>query len=200
MALRDSLMRVASSEVALRTDIHSIYSSSDPVRFKDLTSIRRTAGERMISKLLQTVNRDALCTCAEALRDRIKCTLNLPTADKAYFNSDILGGCNYHGLIVFDNRKTWLARFRLPNHNEPPLHERSFDRRSEFATYRVLAKTAVPVPAVYDVADDGDSMNPVGAGYILLEKLLGKPLAWYKANQAQKEPFLSLASRHLHQP
>lgn len=126
---------------------------------------------------------------AEALRDGIKCTVNLPPADQAYFNFDVLGSCNYHGSIVFEDGKIWLARFRLPNHNEPPLQERNFDRRSEFATYCFLARTAIPVPQVYDCADDNDPLNLVGAGYILLEKLAGKPLAWHEASVVQKERF-----------
>jgi hypothetical protein len=147
------------------------------------------AGEKMISRLLETINYDALRVRAETLRDGIKCTVNLPSADQAYFNFDVLGGRNYHGSIVFEDGKTWLARFRLPNHNEPPLQERNFDRRSEFATYCFLARTAVPVPEVYDCADDDDPMNLVGAGYILLEKLTGKPLAWHEASDVQKEKF-----------
>ena len=123
----------------------------------------------MISRLLETINSDALRLRAETLRDGIKCTVNLPSADQAYFNFDVLGGCNYHGSIVFEDGKTWLARFRLPNHNEPPLQERNFDGRSEFATYCFLAGTAVPVPEVYDFADDDDPMNLVGAEYVLLE-------------------------------
>jgi len=126
---------------------------------------------------------------AETLRDGIKCTVNLPSADQAYFNFDVLGGCNYHSSIMFEDGKTWLARFRLPNHNEPPLQEKNFDRRSEFATNCFLAGTAVPVPEVYDCADDDDPTNLVGAGYILLEKLAGKPLAWHEANEVQKEKF-----------
>lgn len=143
----------------------------------------------MISKLLATINPDTLRARAETLRDGIKCTVNLPFADQAYYNSDILGGRNYHGTIVFEDGKTWLARFRLPNHNEPPLQEKNFDRRSEFATYLFLAKTSVPVPEVYDCADDNDPANLVGAGYILLEKLPGKPLAWYEASEEQKDKF-----------
>ncbi|KAJ8128697.1 hypothetical protein O1611_g4937 [Lasiodiplodia mahajangana] len=143
----------------------------------------------MISRLLATINCDALCARAENLRNGINCTVDLPLANEAYFNFDVLGGCNYHGSIVFDDGKTWLARFRLPNHNEPPLQERNFDRRSEFETYCFLARTAVPVPEVYDCADDGDLTNLVGAGYILLEKLAGKPLAWHEASVVQKEKF-----------
>ncbi|RDL39399.1 Uncharacterized protein BP5553_03739 [Venustampulla echinocandica] len=165
-------------------DIHAIYVSGDPARLTDLNLVRRTAGENVISRLLETINCDALCARAETLRDGIKCTVNLPSADTAYFNFDVLGGCNYHGSIVFEDGKTWLARFRLPNHNEPPLQERNFDRCSEFATYRFLARTAVPVPEVYDCADDDDPINLVGAGYILLEKLAGKPLAWDEASDS----------------
>ncbi|KAI9835817.1 MAG: hypothetical protein M1837_003589 [Sclerophora amabilis] len=143
----------------------------------------------MISRLLQTVNGDALCYRAKALRDGQDCTIKMPTAEEALFNPDIVGGCNYHASIVFRDGVTWLARFRLPNHNCPQLRERNFDRRSEYATYRFLAAAAVPVPEVYDVADDADPTNAVGAGYLLFEKLPGRPVSWYEATQAQKETF-----------
>jgi hypothetical protein len=42
---------------------------------------------------------------------------------------------------------------------------------------------------VYGYAGDDDPMNLVGAGYILLEKLAGKPSAWHEANEVQKEMF-----------
>jgi hypothetical protein len=151
--------------------------------------IRRTAGERLISNLLKTINHEALCIRAETLRGGIKCVVQLPSADQAYFNHEVVGGCNYHASIVFEDGKTWLARFRLPNHNEPPLKERNFDRRSEFATYCFLAKATVPVSEVYECADDDDPSNPVGAGYILLEKLAGKPMEWYKASETHKVNF-----------
>ncbi|KAI9828543.1 MAG: hypothetical protein M1819_006600 [Sarea resinae] len=147
-----------------KQDIEAIYTSGDAAALRDLNSLRRTAGEKVISSLLKTINSDALGARAETLRDGIKCTVYLPSADQAYFNSDVLGGCNYHGSLVFEDGKTWLARFRLPNHNEPPLQERNSDRRSEFATYCFLARTAVPVPEVYDCADDDDPLNLVGAG------------------------------------
>ncbi|TRX96856.1 hypothetical protein FHL15_002162 [Xylaria flabelliformis] len=170
-------------------DIVAIYESGDRAKLQDLNSVRRKAGKEVISKLLATINCDALRARAETLRNGVKCTVNLPPPDQAYFNFEVHGGCNYHGSIVFEDGKTWLARFRLPNHNEPPLQERNFDRRSEFATYRFLAKTAIPVPQVYDCADDEDPMNLIGAGYILLEKLVGKPLEWHEASEVQKAKF-----------
>lgn len=69
------------------------------------------------------------------------------------------------------------------------MEERNFDRCSEFATYCFLAEADVPVPRVYDYADDEDPTNAVGAGYILVEKLAGKPLAWHEADQLQREKF-----------
>ncbi|KAJ2906478.1 hypothetical protein MKZ38_001459 [Zalerion maritima] len=141
----------------------------------------------MISALIDSINDDALRERAETLRHGMKCTVSLPVANQAYLNMDIVGGRNYHGLIVFEDGKAWLARFRLPNHNAPPVEERNFDRCSEFATYRFLAEAGVPVPRVYDCADDEDPSNTVGAGYILVEKLEGRPLAWHEVDQAQRE-------------
>jgi hypothetical protein len=141
----------------------------------------------MIANLLNSINADALRERATFLRDGINCTVNLPGARQACFNDEVVGGRNYHSSIVFEDGNIWLARFRLPNHNAPPLQERNFDRRGEFATYRYLAEASVPVPAVYDLADDDDPLNPVGAGYILLDKLAGRPLAWHEANEVQKE-------------
>jgi hypothetical protein len=130
----------------------------------------------------------------KTLRQGITCTVNLPSPRDAFCNPHILGGRNYHGSIEFEDGKTWLARFRLPNHNEPPPAERNFDRRSEFATYKFLAKTSIPIPEVYDWADDDDPVN-LGAKYILIEKLPGKPMAWHKASEAQKTKFSKQLSK-----
>lgn len=164
--------------------------SGDESRLRKLNASRRTAGEKIISALIDSIDGDALRERAETLRHGTKCTVTLPAANQAYLNTDIVGGRNYHGSIVFEDGQAWLARFRLPNHNAPPVEERNFDRRSEFATYRFLAEAAVPVPRVYDYADDEDPSNAVGAGYILVEKLAGKPLAWHEADQAQREKFM----------
>ncbi|PVH90461.1 hypothetical protein DM02DRAFT_665053 [Periconia macrospinosa] len=136
----------------------------------------------MISALIDSIDGNAFRKRAETLRG-IKCTVSLPAPYQAYLNMDIIGGRNYHGSIVFEDGKAWLARFRLPNHNAPLVEERNFDRCSEFSTYRFLAEADVPVPRVYDYANDEDLTNAVGAGYILVEKLAGKPLAWHEADQ-----------------
>ena len=40
---------------------------------------------------------------------------------------------------------------------------------------------------MFEVADDDDPENYVGAGYILLQKIRGNPMDWNKANDAQKD-------------
>ncbi|KAL2889320.1 Protein kinase-like (PK-like) [Ceratocystis lukuohia] len=90
----------------------------------------------MTSALIDSIDSDALRERAETLRHGMKCTVSLPPANEACFNMDVVERRNYHGSIVFEDGKAWLARYRLPNHNAPPVEERNFDRRSEFATYR----------------------------------------------------------------
>lgn len=143
----------------------------------------------MISQLLLTINSDQLRARATTLRSGVKCTVHLHAADIAYFNADILAGCNYHASVNFEDGINWLARFRLPNHNAPPPQEKNFDRRSEFATYVALANAGVPVPKVFDVADDHNPLNLIGAGYILMERISGKPLAQHEADPVQKKYF-----------
>ncbi|KAK2751868.1 hypothetical protein FQN54_008540 [Arachnomyces sp. PD_36] len=169
-------------------DIDSAIESEDPARLKALSSIRRSGGEAMIASLLARVNGDALKARVEALRG-VGCSVNLPTPDKAYYNQTICGGSNYHATLVFEDGLTWLARFRLPNHGEPPVEERNFDRRSEYAIYNYLAQAHVPAPKVFGIADDNDPENPVGAGYILLEKIPGSPMEWQGASEPQKTNF-----------
>lgn len=47
--------------------------------------------------------------------------------------------------------------------------------------------TSVPTPEIFDWACESDPGNPLGFGYILMEKLDGKPLDWPTATAAQRE-------------
>jgi Ser/Thr protein kinase RdoA (MazF antagonist) len=93
--------------------------------------------------------------------------------------------------IKFSDGVVWIARFRLLKINRPLITEKiNFDRASEVAVYRHLNQRAIPVPSVYDFAYDGDQNNPVGVGYILLEKLPGHPMDWSEASIEQKSHVL----------
>ncbi|KAJ5865219.1 uncharacterized protein N7529_007135 [Penicillium soppii] len=60
---------------------------------------------------------------------------------------------------------------------------------SEVSTLQFLSKTKVPVPAVFDF--NPDESNPVGVGYILMEKLPGKSLRWSLASPKQRQKVTS---------
>lgn len=144
-----------------------MYASEDASKIKDLNSPRRIAGEQLIFILLKTIDQNVLSTRLELLRDGKRYKFDLPLAHDTYFSFDIIGGCNHHGSIVFEDGKIWLARFRLLNRNEALLEEKTLDRRSEFAAYKFLANTATPVPHDYNIADDSDPQKLVRGGYIL---------------------------------
>ncbi|KAI9829013.1 MAG: hypothetical protein M1832_000036 [Thelocarpon impressellum] len=170
-------------------EVSDILVSQDPAQLEPLGQKRRAAGESVIARLLETIDAEALRARAESLRSGIRCTIKFPTPHETYHNVEVLGGRNYHASLTFADGQQWLARFRLPNHNYPPLKERNFDRRSEFAVYRFLATTSVPAPEAFAMADDDDPTNPVGAGYILLDKVPGKAMEWHEATDAQKDHF-----------
>lgn len=93
-----------------------------------------------------------------------------------------MGGMNYHIPVHFEDGVTWIARVRRFNATSPPANVRDYIVRSEVATLKFLEAPDIPTPRVYDFALD-DYMNPVGVGYILMEKLPGKSLRWSIATQ-----------------
>ncbi|KAK6948381.1 hypothetical protein Daesc_010147 [Daldinia eschscholtzii] len=101
----------------------------------------------------------------------------------------MMGGQNCHAEIMFDDNVKWLAQPRLSSASSPPLEARDYILRSEAATMTFLQKhTRIPSPRIYDWACESDPSNPLGrAGYILMEKMEGKPLDWQGTTELQKE-------------
>ena len=97
-----------------------------------------------------------------------------------------MGGMNYHIEVLFEDGVTWLARIRRSNATSPPAALRDHIMRSEVATLKFLEQTAVPAPKVYDFALERPD-NPVGVGFILMEKLPGRSLQWPDATELQKK-------------
>ena len=95
------------------------------------------------------------------------------------------GGQNCHLDVHFEDGTVWLARIRLNDPLLPPNATQHHIFMSEIATYKYLEETKVPVPKVHTYAFKSTS-NPVGASYVLMEKLAGKPLQWYDATPAQR--------------
>ena len=97
-----------------------------------------------------------------------------------------MGGMNYHIEVRFDDGITWIARIRRFNATSPPAALRDYIIKSEVATLMFLEPTSVPAPKVYDFALEHPD-NSVGVGFILMEKLPGKPLEWSIATQQQRK-------------
>ncbi|KAI9149442.1 kinase-like domain [Paramyrothecium foliicola] len=98
----------------------------------------------------------------------------------------VMGGMNYHVEVRFEDGISWLAQTRRFNATSPPPALRDFIIQSEVATLKFLEQTNVPAPTVYDFALDCPS-NPVGVGYILLEKLPGTSLRWSITTKQQRQ-------------
>ncbi|KAF8073780.1 hypothetical protein FPV67DRAFT_1576704 [Lyophyllum atratum] len=128
-----------------------------------------------ITALLSRVNVSALRERAAALR-QVDCTVPELSYDRES-RSLFMGGMNYHIPINFVDGVTWLCRIRRHSITSTPLAHQNRLILSEAATYRFLSsQTQIPVPEVHDCAIDSPS-NPVGVGYILMDKLEGTPLS-----------------------
>lgn len=100
----------------------------------------------------------------------------------------MMGGQNCHTEIVFSDGVVWIARFRLLRPKSLPLQIQDYILQSEVATMKDLeSHTKVPSPRVFDWACEPDPDNEVGVGFILMEKMPGKPLNWSVATPPQRE-------------
>ncbi|KAK3380340.1 hypothetical protein B0T24DRAFT_190915 [Lasiosphaeria ovina] len=140
---------------------------------------------RQMAGLCSKINGPELCRRASDMRSGIPCTIDLSAASL----SAMMGGQNCHAELLFGDGVAWLARFRLATKvTSPPTVARDYILASEVATLSFLhAQTRVPVPRVFGWAREGDPDNRVGVGYVLMEKLAGKPLDWPALAGQQKE-------------
>lgn len=134
-----------------------------------------SAEEAEIVKLLSRVNIGALRTRASSLRN-VDCSIRNPLYDHKN-RSSVMGGLNYHIPVCFVDGVTWMCRIRQCNITSTPILHQNQLVLSEVATYRFLSsRTRIPVPMVHDYAVHGPD-NPIGVGYILMDKILGTPLS-----------------------
>ncbi|KAK4652327.1 hypothetical protein QC762_610150 [Podospora pseudocomata] len=131
---------------------------------------------------LQNFNTAALAKRASKLRNGTPCVVHLPD-----YQDLMMGTRNYHLDVEFEDGVTWIARIRQPN--TTPLPVRNYMIKSEAATLGFLEKTEVPAPRVFDYRLDGPD-NPVGVGYIFMDKLPGVPLRWDLASKKQRRKVL----------
>lgn len=162
----------------------------------DLFSAAFIASENnCLDELCRRVNPETLCSLASSLRgdqngtagdgDMISCTAKL-SREKL---RSMMGGQNCHADVTFQDGVKWVARFRLAARgSSPPREIRDHILRSEAATLAYLERhTTIPVPRVFGWVCEHDPANPLGVGYILMEKLDGMALDWGALNSNQRE-------------
>ncbi|KAI1483324.1 hypothetical protein F4774DRAFT_367167 [Daldinia eschscholtzii] len=165
----------------LQDDFHGCPKWEDADRYDPAA---RAAEAEELVELIKKVNTPALAARASHLRGGIPCSVPELHYDRAT-QSSVMGGMNYHIDISFHDRIQWIARVRRFNATSPPATLRDYIIQSEVATLKFLEQTNVPTPKVFDFALDSVD-NPVGVGYILMEKLQGKSLRWSAATQDQR--------------
>ncbi|KAM3451332.1 hypothetical protein MY3296_005373 [Beauveria thailandica] len=152
----------------------------------------REAEEDEVARLISKINTAALEARATHLRSGVPCSIAPLRYDRTT-RSAVMGGMNYHVEIRFQDGVVWLARIRRSNATSPPPALRDYIIKSEVATLLFLEKTRVPAPKMYDYALEQPG-NPVGVGFILMEKLPGKSLRWSLANEQQRRKVINQIS------
>ncbi|KAI9839444.1 MAG: hypothetical protein M1819_002069 [Sarea resinae] len=153
------------------------------------------ADAKEIEKLIAKINVPALAARASELRNGIPCHIApLCFDDLESSRWSVMGGMNYHIELKFNDGICWLARVRRFNATSPPPMVRDYIIKSEVATLRFLETTKVPAPKVFDFVLEGND-NPVGVGYILMEKMAGKMLLWSTASPKECEKVVSQLSK-----
>ncbi|EGE07154.1 phosphotransferase enzyme family protein [Trichophyton equinum CBS 127.97] len=140
---------------------------------------RYTSGRWLINEKHQLDQRfvefsiDKLCSRAAAIfGPKTKCVRVVK----------IEGNSNKAFLLTMDDGNEVIAKIPCPNVGAPLL-----TTASEVATLKFLrSRISIRVPEVY--AWDSDSSNPVGAEYIIMEKICGVALAekWESMNSLQR--------------
>ncbi|THV78464.1 hypothetical protein D6D29_07647 [Aureobasidium pullulans] len=153
------------------------------------------AEQEEIETLGQKINYAALETHAMALRPGILCHAS-PLRFDRQTKHEVMGGMNIHVNVEFRDGVTWLARIRRSNATSPPPVVRDYIILSEIATLQFLEKVNVPTPRLLGYALETDEGNNVGVGYMLIEKLPGKPLDWARATEDQKHRIIDQLADH----
>ncbi|KAJ5107179.1 hypothetical protein N7456_003854 [Penicillium angulare] len=181
----------APSTVRLREDGSSILCTRGDADEYD--PLAKQAESNEITQLVEEINLDALISRASTLREGRSCFIPNDLAYDSATRSSVMGGMNYHIEITFDDGISWLARIRKSNATSPPPELRDYILNSEVATLQFLSnETKVPVPKIFDF--NFSDTNPVGVGYILMEKLPGHSLRWSIATLEQRRKVIDQLS------
>lgn len=147
--------------------------------YAELSAAKAKYVKAFVSKLDVEALRSAASNSRGGMPCRIPAFDDHPDLDsRVRLLSQKMGGQNCHADIVFDDCVTWIARLRLEAPHLPPPPVQDYIFMSEVATLEFLSRnTRVPTPRVY-CYEPTSSANTVGASYVLMDKIPGKPLDW----------------------
>ncbi|KAL0958433.1 hypothetical protein HGRIS_000575 [Hohenbuehelia grisea] len=133
----------------------------------------------------------------EALLDlgALKASLCMVTGAKDCAALDVLDAGGYHQVYLarMDDENEVIARVSINNSDHLSLARKM---RSEVATMQwIRANTDIPVPAVLFACTN--PVNPVGAAYMIMQKLPGHALGkvWDEISQTQKDTIIAQLAR-----
>ncbi|KAI9801197.1 MAG: hypothetical protein M1825_003471 [Sarcosagium campestre] len=146
--------------------------------------------EKELQDLRQKVNDEALLSLASGLHGGIKCWLDPDDP----LGRSMLGGMHVHLRVCFEDGTVWLARIQRVNHTVFPDDLTNDIISSEYQTLRWLEGVeGVPTPRVHAFGLRNDS-NAVGAAYMLIDKLPGRPfIADFATLEQKRKVFSALA-------
>ena len=152
------------------------------------------AKEKHVLSRLHQINIDALASLATQLRNGIPCTIPaLVPNDEGHLDLKIAssqtGGQNCNVDVHFEDGVVWLARIRLDDPLLPPKPTQAYISLSEVFTLKHLESINVPAPKVFHFEPESPE-NTVGVPFMLMEKMKGTALDWYKTTSVQKTKVL----------
>jgi len=117
----------------------------------------------------------------EELKKAAASSINRHEGDIKGFSKLAEGGFNRVFEITMNDNTQVLARLPYPS-----TYPKRYAVASEVATLDLIRSHGIPVPKVLGYS--ADSENPVGAEYIILEKLPGRPIGdvWYDLSEKER--------------
>lgn len=118
-----------------------------------------------------------------ALKQVIADSLNYPSSDITSFTKLAEGGFNRIFQACFKDGRKAVARLPYPS-----TVPKQYAVANEVATLDFLRRKGFPVPRVYVSSSSSTGSNPVGAEYIVMEKMEGIPLGdiWYSMTTKER--------------
>jgi hypothetical protein len=93
---------------------------------------------------------------------------------------------NYHAWLDFESGENWLLRTPRTGFSSVPAELVEYFVISEYATLQFPESTKVPSPKLFKFGPRSNPSNRVGANYLLMEALPGKPYNPWKATSEQR--------------